>query len=96
MLALRSFLFKESDTIKKNDGIIELKCQNIIKKYVDKINLQNDVEREEYNYLGQIDFLKKYVLEVSYYENVDYKIIDKISGIEDQFGGYPYISPEDI
>jgi hypothetical protein len=88
-----SFLIADSSEVKKVNGVIELKCSNKIKKLIDKPDAEEN--REEYKYVGQIDFLNKYVVTGSYWESSDYKFFDKITGEESQsFGDYPVISPD--
>ncbi|MEO5776606.1 MAG: hypothetical protein ABIQ27_06855 [Flavobacterium sp.] len=52
-----------------------------------------DESRENYEYLGCIDFLDVYVILGSYWEDLDYKFISRKSGKEVQsFSYFPYIS----
>jgi len=88
-----SFLVADTTEIKKTNGIIELKCANKIKKFIDKPDAEEN--REEYKYVGQIDFLNEYVITGSYWESSDYKLIDKNTGEQtSSFGEYPFISPD--
>jgi len=88
-----SFLTADTTEIKKTNGIIELKCINKTKKFIDKPDAEED--RAEYKYVGQIDFLNKYVMAGSYYESSDYTFVDKTTGENtSSFGEYPVISPD--
>jgi hypothetical protein len=86
-----NFLLADTTEIKKKKGIIELKCQAKVKKYIDKPDAEESMQ--VFNYVGQFEFLNKYLIGGSYYEGLDYKFIDKSSGEETQtFGEYPNIS----
>ena len=87
------FLLADTTVIKKNNGTIELPCQDKVVKYVDKPDAED--LREEYHYVGQIEFLNQYLIVGSYWESWDYKFIDKTSGeVTLLMGDYPYISPD--
>lgn len=92
-----SYLLADTTETKKKNGIIELKCQNTIKKYIDKPDGEpnDETTRRVFNYVGQFAFLNKYLIGGSYYEGLDYKLIDKTSGKETHtFGEYPNISAD--
>lgn len=77
----------------KKNGIIELKCQNGVVKYVDKLNAEDD--EQVFRYIGQFEFLNKYLIGGTYWESYDYKLVDKVSGEETAtLGAYPQISPD--
>jgi hypothetical protein len=87
------FLLTDTIVKKKRNGILELKCKNKTVKYVDKPDAEVDVQ--VFNYVGQIEFLNKYLISGAYWESGDYKFIDKTSGEEtNTFVDYPYISPD--
>lgn len=87
-----NFLLADTIGNKKKNGIIELKCQNKIVKYIDKPNAEESLQ--VFKYKGQIDFLNKYLIKGEYWEWSDCRFIDKTSGEETNiFGEYPYISP---
>lgn len=87
--------FLKADTtanIKKN-GIITLPTGNKPIKITDKPG--DGDYREEYNYIGQVEFLNQYLIEGSYYESLDFNFFDKTSGKKTQtFIEYPYISAD--
>ena len=88
-----NFLIADTAEVKKKEGIIELKCQAKVKKYIDKQDSEESMQA--FKYVGQFHFLNKYLIGSSYYEGLDYKFIDKISGEETQtFGEYPTISAD--
>lgn len=88
-----NFLLADTTEIKKKTGIIELKCQAKVKKYIDKPDAEESMQ--VYNYVGQFEFLNKYLIGGSYYEGLDYKFVDKSSGEETQtFVEYPNISAD--
>lgn len=92
-----SYLLPDTTVTKKKNGIIELKCQNTIKKYIDKPDGEayDETSMQVFNYIGQFGFLNKFLIGGSYYEGLDYKFIDKTSGEETQtFGEYPNISAD--
>ncbi len=87
------FLLADTIVNKKKNGIIELKCQNKTVKYIDKPDAEE--ARQVFQYVGQIEFLNKYVIGGSYWESGDFKFIDKTNGEEtNSFVDYPYISPD--
>jgi hypothetical protein len=80
-------------TLKKKKGIIELKCQAKVKKIIDKPDAEESMQ--VFNYVGQFEFLNKYLIGGSYYEGLDYKFVDKSSGeVTQTFGEYPNISAD--
>jgi hypothetical protein len=88
-----TFLIADTAIVKKENGIIDLKCKLKNKKYIDKPDLEE--QREEFKYVGQIDFLNRYIVSGSYWEAHDYRFIDKTGGEEtDTLGAYPNISPD--
>jgi len=88
-----NFLIADTTLTVKQNGIIELKCEKKIKRYVDKPSDNADVEF--YKYLGQFNFCNKYVVLGSYYESGDYNLIDKISGEQTlSIEGSPHISAD--
>jgi hypothetical protein len=87
------FLLADTTEIQKKKGIIELKCQSKVKRYIDKPDAEESMQ--VFNYVGQFEFLNKYLIGGSYYEGLDYKFVDKSSGEETQtFGEYPNISAD--
>lgn len=87
------FIIADTTENKKVNGIITLKCRDRVVKYIDKPDAEE--ERQEFQYVGQIEFLNQYLIGGSYWESLDYRLIDKTSGKETQtFVEYPYISPD--
>lgn len=88
-----SYLLVDTNDIKKKNGVIQLKCQAKVRKYVDKPYAEED--RQVYKYEGQLGFLNQYLISGSYYESSDYTFVDKSSGEQTQsFGDFPNISPD--
>lgn len=88
-----NYLLADTTEIKKRKGIIELRCQTKVKKYIDKPDAEES--KKVFKYVGQYEFLNKYLIGTSYYEGIDYRFIDKTSGEETQiFEDYPNISAD--
>lgn len=95
------FITRDTTHIKKKDGIISLKCQSKAKTYIDKPLIRGEMqpyaddEIQIFDYVGQFEFLNQYLISGSYWEGVDYRMVDKITGEETQvFGELTYISPD--
>lgn len=87
------FLLADTAVHKKRDGVIELVCQEKTVKYVDKPDAEEEIQ--EFQYVGQVEFLNRYLITGSYWESGDYRFIDKVSGGETNiFEAYPNISPD--
>lgn len=87
------YLVADTTVITKKNGIIELPCGDKVKRYIDKPDAEE--QRQEFNYVGNIPFLNKYVLSGSYWESADYKLIDKTTGKEEMsLADYPCISQD--
>ncbi|WP_293916146.1 MULTISPECIES: SH3 domain-containing protein [unclassified Sphingobacterium] len=88
-----NFLLADTTKIQKKNGVIELKTQNKTVRFTDKPDAEEDMQI--FKYEGQIEALNSYLISGSYYESMDYRLIDKTSGEEKQvFGEFPYISPD--
>ncbi len=88
-----NFLLTDTTEIKKKNGTIELKCKSKVVKYIDKPNEEESMQI--FHYVGQFEFLNKYLIGGSYYEGQNYIFVDKTSGEETQtFGEYPIISAD--
>jgi hypothetical protein len=88
-----NYLTADTLAIRKNKGVIELKCVDKIVKLVDKPDAEEN--RQEFKYEGQIEFLNQYVISGSYYESSDYSFIDKTTGKTTQtFGDYPNVAAD--
>ena len=92
--SLVSYLISDTTTIKKVNGVIKLPVLNNETEYVDSSSSVIDETRKSYFYIGQINFLNVFVINGTYWEEVDYKFISKVSGDEIQsFIEFPHISP---
>ncbi len=86
-----NFLLADTNAVIKKNGIITLPTASKAIKITDKPG--DGDYREEYYYVGQVEFLNQYLVEGSYYESLDFRFFNKTSGKETQtFGEYPYIS----
>lgn len=79
-----NYIIRDTNKIKKRNGIIELKCEQTIRKISDYIpdSTGNDEDIQTFEYIGQIPFLNVYIVLGVYWEEYDYKFIDKITGEE--------------
>jgi hypothetical protein len=76
---IHNFAADTSQFIKK-DGILSIKCKKTTITYKD-----NDVLNESiaiYNYMGQIPEINAFVIGCWYWEDFEYKLIDKKTGLE--------------
>ncbi|MFV0346521.1 MAG: hypothetical protein ACK5IQ_09795 [Bacteroidales bacterium] len=87
-----SFLLTDTLKHKKKNGTISLECRDSTVEFVDKVNM-NDGD-QEFRYLGQIEFLNSYVVYGLYWENYKNLLIDKTTGENVSFQGFPYVSPD--
>lgn len=90
-----SQLIADTTNIQKRGGVIELRNAGgkVIRRFVDKPDAEED--RQEYTYTGQIPLLNAYVVAGTYWESIDYKLINKETGKEIQATyDYPHISPD--
>jgi hypothetical protein len=79
-----NYIVSDTNKIKKRNGVIELKCEQTIRKISDYIpdSTGNDEDIQTFEYIGQIPFLNVYVVLGVYWEEYDYKFIDKSTGEE--------------
>lgn len=79
-----NYIIRDTNKIKKRNGVIELKCEQTIRKISDYIpdSTGNDEDIQTFEYIGQIPFLNVYIVLGVYWEEYDYKFIDKITGEE--------------
>ena len=90
--------FLQTDaTIKKNNGILELPCQDCqdgLVKLIDEPDAE--VDKVEFEYIGQFDFLNQYLILGMHWGDSDYIFIDKTSGEKTLRMGSlpPHISPD--
>jgi len=88
-----NFLLADTTVIYKKNGVIELPTAKGLKKFTDKPDAET--EMQEFAYVGQVKFLNSYVLQGIYWENWDYKFINKTTGKQEtSFVSYPHISPD--
>lgn len=88
-----NFLKADTTSFNKKNGIITLPTESKSIKITDKPG--DGDYREEYKYMGQVEFLNQYLIEGSYYESLDFNFFDKTSGKKMQtFIEYPYISAD--
>lgn len=86
------FMDRDSSGIKKKNDTLRLPIRKGYKVLVDKSPF--DESKQEYTYIGKIRFLGVYVVGGLYWETLDYKFIDTITGKEVQsFGSLPLVSP---
>jgi len=86
-----SFLTADTLAHRKTKGIITLPCQKKTVKFIDKPEAEEDIQL--YFYIGQIKILNSYLVFGTYWEEYDYKLIDKITGeVKLSFIDYPFIS----
>jgi hypothetical protein len=80
-----NYIINDTNKIKKRNGIIELVCEQTKRKFTDYIpdsNGNDDEAIQTFEYIGQIPFLNVYVVLGIYWEEYDYKFIDKKTGNE--------------
>ena len=86
-----SFLIADTLVHKKKNGIITIPCQKKTVKFVDKLEAEEDIQL--YCYIGKINILNSFLVLGTYWEEYDYKLIDKITGeVKLSFLDYPFIS----
>lgn len=82
----------EKKTVKKKNGVIELLTQEGKITFVDKPD--DEEKMVVFNYIGEINFLQKYILNRQFWEDSDYVLIDKNDGkMHKNLISFPYISP---
>jgi hypothetical protein len=79
-----NYIVRDTNKIIKRNGVIELKCEHTIRKITDfnPDSTGNDEAIQTFEYIGQIPFLNVYVVLGIYWEEYDYKFIDKTTGEE--------------
>jgi len=85
-----NFLISDTLNIQKVSGVTTLPCENKPVTFVDKPN--EEEERYEFKYLGQIPEINKYVVAGNYWESSDVTLVDKTSGKKFDLLDYPYVS----
>lgn len=86
------YLLADTSLYKMRNNTISLPCKN---KTVVLTNKTNEVEAwEEYTYVGQLPILNAYLVKGLFYEELEYFLVDKITGEQTTyFGEFPFISP---
>ena len=79
-----NYIINDTNQIKKRNGVIELVCEQTTRKFTDYIpdSTGNDEDIQTFEYIGQIPFLNVYIVLGVYWEEYDYKFIDKTTGEE--------------
>lgn len=87
-----NYLLADTSLYNLRNSTISLPCKN---KTVLLTNKTNEVESwEEYTYVGQLPILNAYLVKGLFYEDLEYFLVDKISGERTTyFGEFPFISP---
>jgi hypothetical protein len=88
-----SFLLANTTAHKKLNGKITLPCKNKTVTFSD-VDSEDETHRI-YEYIGEINWLNTYLVYGMYWEDYDYKLIDKTSGEETKaFVDFPNISAD--
>lgn len=86
------FITRDTSVIRKIDGLLSLPCKNAVATFKD-----NPVEVESiaiHTYVGQLKALNKFIVQTMYWEEYDFKFIDKTTGdTSNYFTGIPLLSP---
>lgn len=77
-----NYIINDTNQIKKRNGVIELVCEQTRRKFTDYIPDSTEIDIQTFEYIGQIPFLNVYVVLGVYWEEYDYKFIDKTTGEE--------------
>lgn len=86
-------LIKDSTGVTKKGNMLTLQMESQQKIFLSKPDQEE--QRIEYEYIGQIPALNKYVLLVSYWESFEYILIDKTTGHEAlRLHDWPHLSPD--
>jgi hypothetical protein len=85
-------LVKDTLSIKKEKWILTLPCRDTLVEFKDSA-LKPEVDREEYEYLGDMKPIHQYLIAGTYDETWDKFFIDKRTGHKTEIDSYPYLSP---
>ena len=85
-------LVKDTLSIKKEKWILTLPCRDTLVEFKDSA-LKPDADREEYEYLGEMQPIHQYLIAGTYDETWDKFFIDKRTGHRTAIDSYPYLSP---
>ena len=87
------FFLQDTLAFQKKDGVLKLKCAQKTKTFTDKPDAEENMQI--FQYVGQIKKLNAYVVFGSYWEDNDFRLIDKTTGQEtDPFIDFPYLSAD--
>ena len=85
-------LVKDTLSIKKEKWILTLPCRDTLVEFKDSA-LKPEADREEYEYLGEMQPIQQYLIAGTYEEAWDKFFIDKRTGHRTAIDSYPYLSP---
>lgn len=85
-------LVKDTLSIKKEKWILTLPCRDTLVEFKDSA-LKPEADREEYEYLGEMQPIHQYLIAGTYEEAWDKFFIDKRTGHKTAIDSYPYLSP---
>ena len=85
-------LVKDTLSIKKEKWILTLPCRDTLVEFKDSA-LKPEADREEYEYLGEMQAIHQYLIAGTYEEAWDKFFIDKRTGHRTAIDSYPYLSP---
>ena len=85
-------LVKDTLSIKKEKWILTLPCRDTLVEFKDSA-LKPEADREEYEYLGEMQPIHQYLIAGTYEEAWDKFFIDKRTGHRTAIDSYPYLSP---
>ena len=85
-------LVKDTLSVKKEEWILTLPCRDTLVVFKDSA-LRPEADREEYEYLGEMQPIHQYLIAGTYDEAWDKFFIDKRTGHRTALVSYPYLSP---
>ena len=85
-------LVKDTLSVKKEEWILTLPCRDTLVVFKDSA-LRPEADREEYEYLGEMQPIHQYLIAGTYEEAWDKFFIDKRTGHRTAIDSYPYLSP---
>ena len=85
-------LVKDTLSIKKEKWILTLPCRDTLVEFKDSA-LKPEADREEYEYLGEMQPIHQYLIAGTYDDSWDKFFIDKRAGHRTAIDSYPYLSP---
>lgn len=86
-------LLKDSTGVKVKGKLLTLQFESKQKTYLSEP--EKEEHKIEYEYVGQIPVINKYVLRLLFWESMEHSLIDKTSGEEVvRLHGFPHLSPD--